>query len=106
MQALRRAIGVACRACSASRNPASRYQNSSTAQLIFNVSQLISYMSHMFVLLPGDIIATNGEQRLGEARLLPLAFFYLPLSIPRYQAFVRHNFLCAVRRCQRGGRRP
>ena len=34
-------------------------QNSNTSNLIFNVPQLIAYLSSVFTLEPGDIIATG-----------------------------------------------
>jgi 2-keto-4-pentenoate hydratase/2-oxohepta-3-ene-1,7-dioic acid hydratase in catechol pathway len=34
-------------------------QSSNTANLIFNVPYLVSYLSHVMTLLPGDIISTG-----------------------------------------------
>jgi ureidoglycolate lyase len=59
-----------------------RYQNSSTAQMIFNVPQLISYMSHMFVLLPGDVIATGTPPGVG-AGIKPEPVFLKPGNVMR-----------------------
>ena len=59
-----------------------RYQNSSTAQMIFNVPQLISYMSHMFVLLPGDVIATGTPPGVG-AGVKPEPVFLKPGNVMR-----------------------
>ena len=59
-----------------------RYQNSSTAQMIFNVPQLISYMSHMFVLLPGDVIATGTPPGVG-AGIKPEPMFLKPGNVMR-----------------------
>ena len=43
-------------------------QNSNTRNLIFNVPTLISYLSHMFTLAPGDIISTGTPPGVGFAR--------------------------------------
>ncbi|MFT6178078.1 MAG: 2-keto-4-pentenoate hydratase/2-oxohepta-3-ene-1,7-dioic acid hydratase in catechol pathway [Akkermansiaceae bacterium] len=40
-------------------------QNSSTAQMIFNVPQIISYLSQFMTLLPGDIISTGTPPGVG-----------------------------------------
>lgn len=40
-------------------------QNSSTAQLIFNIPQLISYVSQFMSLLPGDVISTGTPPGVG-----------------------------------------
>jgi 2-keto-4-pentenoate hydratase/2-oxohepta-3-ene-1,7-dioic acid hydratase in catechol pathway len=42
-----------------------RVQNSSTAQLIFGVAHLVSYISHFMTLLPGDIISTGTPAGVG-----------------------------------------
>lgn len=59
-----------------------RYQDSSTAQLIFNVPTLISYISKMFVLLPGDIIATGTPPGVG-AGIKPEPVFLRPGQVMR-----------------------
>lgn len=40
-------------------------QNSSTAQMIFNVKQLVSYISQFMTLLPGDVISTGTPPGVG-----------------------------------------
>lgn len=40
-------------------------QNSNTAQMIFNVPQIISYLSQFMTLLPGDIISTGTPPGVG-----------------------------------------
>jgi len=40
-------------------------QNSSTAQLIFGVADLIAYVSAIMTLLPGDIISTGTPSGIG-----------------------------------------
>ena len=50
-----------------------RYQNSSTADLIFSVPVLISYISNFFELNPGDIISTGTPSGVG-AGLTPPKF--------------------------------
>lgn len=46
-------------------------QDSSTRQLIFNIPQLISYLSKSFTLYPGDIIATGTPPGVGFSRQPP-----------------------------------
>jgi 2,4-didehydro-3-deoxy-L-rhamnonate hydrolase len=41
------------------------YQNSTTAQMIFNVPQLVSYISQFMTLLPGDVISTGTPPGVG-----------------------------------------
>ena len=41
-------------------------QSSSTSDLIFGVSKLISYVSQMMTLLPGDVIATGTPSGVGQ----------------------------------------
>lgn len=43
-------------------------QESTTADLIFPVAELVSYVSHQFTLNPGDIIATGTPSGVGIAR--------------------------------------
>jgi 2-keto-4-pentenoate hydratase/2-oxohepta-3-ene-1,7-dioic acid hydratase in catechol pathway len=40
-------------------------QNSTTAQMIFNVRQLVSYLSQFMTLLPGDVISTGTPPGVG-----------------------------------------
>jgi 2-keto-4-pentenoate hydratase/2-oxohepta-3-ene-1,7-dioic acid hydratase in catechol pathway len=46
-------------------------QNSNTSQLIFNVPKLVGYLSSVFTLEPGDIIATGTPSGVGFARKPP-----------------------------------
>jgi len=46
-------------------------QNSSTAQLIFNVPTLVEYISHVITLEPGDLIFTGTPPGVGFARKPP-----------------------------------
>ncbi|OZI06383.1 ureidoglycolate lyase [Siphonobacter sp. BAB-5385] len=41
------------------------YQNSTTAQMIFKVPQIISYLSQFMTLLPGDVISTGTPPGVG-----------------------------------------
>lgn len=43
-------------------------QDSTTAQLIFKVPQLIAYLSHVFTFAPGDVIFTGTPPGVGMAR--------------------------------------
>ncbi len=43
-------------------------QDSNTSNLIFNIPQLISYLSGLFTLRPGDVIATGTPPGVGMAR--------------------------------------
>ena len=36
-----------------------RVQNGSTKTMIFNVAQIVSYVSHFMMLEPGDVITTG-----------------------------------------------
>ena len=42
-------------------------QNASTADMIFNVYEIVSFMSHITTLAPGDIIATGTPEGVGMA---------------------------------------
>jgi 2-keto-4-pentenoate hydratase/2-oxohepta-3-ene-1,7-dioic acid hydratase in catechol pathway len=46
-------------------------QDSNTSNLIFKVPQLIAYLSSVFTLEPGDIIATGTPAGVGFARKPP-----------------------------------
>lgn len=43
-------------------------QNSNTSDMIFNVSQIVSYLSHNMTLLPGTVILTGTPEGVGFAR--------------------------------------
>lgn len=47
-------------------------QNSSTAEMIFSVAELISFLSHSFTLEPGDVIATGTPDGVGVFRKPPV----------------------------------
>ncbi len=42
-----------------------RYQDSSTADMIFGVAELVAYLSQFFTLHPGDVISTGTPQGVG-----------------------------------------
>ena len=42
-----------------------RVQDSSTADMIFGVAELVSYLSQFFTLHPGDVISTGTPQGVG-----------------------------------------
>jgi 2-keto-4-pentenoate hydratase/2-oxohepta-3-ene-1,7-dioic acid hydratase in catechol pathway len=43
-------------------------QKSNTSDLIFNIEQLVSYLSHNMTLLPGTVILTGTPEGVGFAR--------------------------------------
>jgi len=47
-------------------------QNSNTADMIFPVPFLVSYLSHQFTLLPGTVILTGTPEGVGCARKPPV----------------------------------
>jgi 2-keto-4-pentenoate hydratase/2-oxohepta-3-ene-1,7-dioic acid hydratase in catechol pathway len=47
-------------------------QNSNTADMIFSVPFLVSYLSHQFTLLPGTVIVTGTPEGVGVARKPPV----------------------------------
>lgn len=47
-------------------------QNGSTADLIFPIAHLVSYLSHQFTLLPGTVILTGTPAGVGAARTPPV----------------------------------
>ena len=49
-----------------------RYQNGNTGTMIFGVAYLISYLSRMFTLHPGDIIATGTPPGVGMGQKPPI----------------------------------
>ncbi|MGH7790725.1 MAG: fumarylacetoacetate hydrolase family protein, partial [Thermodesulfobacteriota bacterium] len=46
-----------------------RKQHSRTSNLIFSVPRLVSFVSHVMTLLPGDIIATGTPAGIGSMRI-------------------------------------
>lgn len=46
-------------------------QDGHTSQMVFSVAELISFLSHSFVLLPGDVIATGTPHGVGAFRKPP-----------------------------------
>ena len=42
-----------------------RYQDSSTADMIFGVAEIVAYLSNFFTLHPGDVISTGTPQGVG-----------------------------------------
>ena len=49
-----------------------RFQNGSTATMIFGVKKLVSYVSHFMTLMPGDIITTGTPPGVGLGMKPPL----------------------------------
>ena len=47
-------------------------QDSNTAEMVFNVSYIVSYLSHLMTLEPGDIIATGTPAGVGFKRQPPV----------------------------------
>lgn len=47
-------------------------QDSSTAEMIFSVAELVSFLSHSFTLEPGDVIATGTPDGVGVFRKPPV----------------------------------
>ena len=45
---------------------------SSTSRLIFSIEYLVSYLSHVCTLLPGDLIYTGTPPGIGMARTPPV----------------------------------
>lgn len=50
-----------------------RQQTGSTADMLFSVAELISYVSHVMTLQPGDILATGTPPGVGLGRTPPIA---------------------------------
>lgn len=48
-----------------------RYQNGSTADMVFGVAQLVSYISRYMTLMPGDIISTGTPAGVGLGQRPP-----------------------------------
>lgn len=49
-----------------------RMQDGHTADMIFSVAQLVSYVSHQFTLIPGTVILTGTPAGVGAARTPPV----------------------------------
>ncbi|GAP06629.1 2-keto-4-pentenoate hydratase [Anaerolinea thermolimosa] len=47
-------------------------QNSTTAEMVFSVADLVSFLSHSFTLEPGDVIATGTPDGVGVFRKPPV----------------------------------
>jgi 2-keto-4-pentenoate hydratase/2-oxohepta-3-ene-1,7-dioic acid hydratase in catechol pathway len=48
-----------------------RVQNSNTADLIFGIDHIVSYVSHFMTLMPGDVIATGTPSGVGAGMKPP-----------------------------------
>jgi 2-keto-4-pentenoate hydratase/2-oxohepta-3-ene-1,7-dioic acid hydratase in catechol pathway len=48
------------------------YQNSSTADMVFSVAEIVSYLSGVVELRPGDIIFTGSPHGVGQGRTPPV----------------------------------
>ncbi|HZU90457.1 MAG TPA: fumarylacetoacetate hydrolase family protein, partial [Stellaceae bacterium] len=48
-----------------------RMQNGTTANLIFGIDHLVSYVSHFMTLMPGDVIATGTPAGVGLGQKPP-----------------------------------
>lgn len=48
-----------------------RVQDSTTADMVFAVEEVVSYISHFMTLLPGDVIATGTPEGVGMGRKPP-----------------------------------
>jgi len=59
-----------------------RYQDGTTADMIFGVAQLVSYLSHCFTLYPGDIITTGTPAGVGLGQK-PSPVFLRPGQVVR-----------------------
>jgi 2-keto-4-pentenoate hydratase/2-oxohepta-3-ene-1,7-dioic acid hydratase in catechol pathway len=60
------ALGISCRV------NGTTLQDSTTAEMIFGVAELISYLSRVMTLEPGDVIATGTPVGVGFARTPPV----------------------------------
>lgn len=60
------ALGIRCRV------DGRTLQDSTTAEMIFGVAQLVSYLSRVLTLEPGDVIATGTPYGVGFARTPPI----------------------------------
>ena len=48
-----------------------RYQNGSSAEMVFGVAELVSYISRYMTLMPGDIISTGTPAGVGLGQTPP-----------------------------------
>lgn len=60
------ALGIRCRV------NGETLQDSSTAEMIFGVAEIVSYLSQYLTLLPGDVIATGTPVGVGFSRTPPI----------------------------------
>ena len=49
-----------------------RYQNSNTSDMVFSVAQLVSYLSSVVEIRPGDIMFTGSPHGVGQAQKPPI----------------------------------
>ncbi|MHB1252159.1 MAG: fumarylacetoacetate hydrolase family protein, partial [Acidimicrobiales bacterium] len=49
-----------------------RYQDSSTSDMVFNVAELISYLSTVCELRPGDLVFTGSPHGVGQGQHPPI----------------------------------
>ena len=59
-----------------------RLQDSSTAEMLFDVPTLVSYVSQFMTLLPGDVISTGTPAGVGQGHKPPV--FLRPGDVVRY----------------------
>ncbi|HMA33868.1 MAG TPA: fumarylacetoacetate hydrolase family protein [Chloroflexia bacterium] len=73
------------------------WQDSSTAEMIFDVAELISYLSYSFTLYPGDIIATGTPYGVGVFRDPPLFLHDGDRVVAEIEGIGRLENHCAAR---------
>ena len=49
-----------------------RYQDGNTSTMIFSAAHIVSYLSNLFTLYPGDVIATGTPPGVGSGRNPPV----------------------------------